>query len=117
MNHTRQLLKTGSLLTAALISAGLLSGCRPAPAKPTHPDASASAAREANPSAPASTSSAPPVYKPVRDPCTVIDHQLLSSTFGPRGADAVPPRTSTIGPLAHSWCNPTYGSATDRTLV
>jgi len=117
MNDTYRPRKSRSLLAAALACATVLAGCNQVPAKPARPDASASTALEASPSARASVSSAPPVYKPVRDPCALVGHQLLSSTLGARGTDVVPPRASTVLQLAQSWCNPTYGSSADRTLV
>ncbi|RSM75189.1 hypothetical protein DMB66_00010 [Actinoplanes sp. ATCC 53533] len=105
------------MLAAALACAAVLAGCDQAPAEPARPDASAPSAREASPPVRPSTSSAPPVYQPVRDPCAVVDHQLLSSTLGARGNDVVPPKTSTALQLVQSWCSPTYGPLTDRTLV
>jgi hypothetical protein len=117
MIHIHLPQKSRSVLAAVLACAGVLAGCHQAPAHPARPDASASSAGEASPSARASTNSASPVYKPVRDPCTVVDHQLLSTTLGARGKDAVPPRATTVFQLADSSCNPTYGSSADRTLV
>jgi len=117
MNHTLHPRKARSLLAAALACTAALAGCHQAPAKPARPDASDSTTPEASRAARASTDSAAPVYKPVRDPCTVIDHQLLISTLGARSTDAVPPRVSTALQLTQSWCNPTYGSSADRTLV
>jgi hypothetical protein len=114
MNDAHRPRKSRSLLAAALACAAVLDGCQQAPAKSARPDASASTAREASPSARASIGSALPVYKPVRDLCAVVDPPVSVRHARPRGEDAVPARTSTALQLVQSWCNPTYGSSADR---